>query len=316
MMKYICNIWKLCFLLGCMYPITVAVESNTCSVKTISTLTYINCVDIRLTGELPLSSKVPDTSTVVSLQLANSSGKIDETSFTNINHIQTIDIEHCALSKFVLPILPELKVLDISDSFIPSFDRNSLKNCKNLDRIYLKKNRMEISNGAFQDLIHLTILDIEQQNVTLNEQFLKGLKNLTLLSITDSTITTISKDIFKDVPELADLNLSRNPLEKIEIGALDPLKKLTQLNILDTDLNKLDAEIFKGNSILESLRAPAKAIKNFDLRKFMKNSPGFYIFDFSLTDCGNSAIHDLQSKIKDDEFVYVYFDGIERPDRC
>lgn len=290
--------------------------SSLCSVKSIASLTDINCVDMRLTGELPLESKVPDTSTVVTIHLANSSGKIDETSFTNINRIKTINIENCALSKFVLPNLPELKVLDISNSFLPRFERNSLKNCKNLERIYLKQNRMEITSGAFQDSSDLTILDIEQQNVTLNEQFVKGLKNLVLLSITDSTITSISKDVFKDVPELTDLNLSRNPLEKIENGALDPLKKLKHLNILDTDVSKLDAQLFKENSIFESLRASAKAIKKFDLRKFLTYCPGFYNFDFSLTDCGNSDIRDLQSKIKDDEFVFVYFDGIERPDRC
>ncbi|XP_072384290.1 tsukushi-like [Diabrotica undecimpunctata] len=294
------------------------VHGQICQVSGSDSITAIDCNTVRLVGrDLHLDSNIPSTSKLVVLNLNNCSGRIDDHSFSNIKHLRSLNIDNCVLEKFKVPNIPDLKDLDIRNSFLPRITRASLKNGKNLKRIALSENRVDITSGSFQDLTALTALDIEHQNITLDKHFLRGLRNLILLSITDSTVTQLSSDSFTEVPELLDLNLERNPIQHIENGALDPLKKLKNLNLLDNQLDKLEVSLFKETRNLESIRVPARVVKNFDLKKFLEYCPRFSNFDFSLSDCGEPEAKSLGRQAdKLNAYIYIYYDGIDRPDRC
>ena len=104
------------------------------------------------------------------------------------------------------------------------------------------------------DLAGLRLLDLSEQGITsLKLGDLDGLYNLYSLWLDGNRLTTLPKDIFRDLWTVNTINLDRNPLGTLPANAFGIRPSLEWLYLRQTRLTSIHADAFDGLSNLEYL---------------------------------------------------------------
>ncbi|KAG5899993.1 hypothetical protein JTB14_009082 [Gonioctena quinquepunctata] len=217
---------------------------------------------------------------IVSLHLGNCNGELEGYIIPNMELVTSISLADCDLKKLILPDLPKLTYVQVTNSAIPKLNKDTWKNVKQLPSIHLDGNHVEIEENAFTDLHSLKKLSVSHEKVPLSKNFLQGLDKLEELYLNDIGIKAIDVNTFDNTPELRQLSLGHNPVTTIDVDILKPLKKLIHFSLRGSDIEKLDVQMFKNQKHLEELDAPASSLADFDILKLVEFSPKFHVMNF------------------------------------
>ncbi|XP_041348072.1 leucine-rich repeat neuronal protein 1-like [Gigantopelta aegis] len=216
-----------------------------------------------------------------------------EATFANFNgHLQTVNCSKQGLREFPsdipfrtealilsknmfqnlssLPVLPHLRILDLSHNRIHSLDnRRIYDNIGRLQNLYLNGNAIRIlQHGSFSGLKYLDVLDLSQnalqkieihafgglnhlQELNLNHNFLRELKRIWLLSVSsiiklelaENFLYAIDKQVFDSLSNLVHLDLSANTIAKIDSEGFKGLHALKFLNLSHNNLKTVPSSI-------------------------------------------------------------------------
>ncbi|XP_070492483.1 protein artichoke-like [Chironomus tepperi] len=186
------------------------------------------------------------------------------------------------------PIIPKIlcsqfeNIYEIDLNFI-SIERileDSLRNCLNLEILWLMSNRIDyiheqafahttklqylilegnrmtnISENIFDNLVNLLELNISYNNfTTIPGGLFKGLVNLDILLMEGLNINTLNPEWFENFANLGGLVISNNNLTALPDDIFDNMKNLWGLDVSSNPIgDNIGSEVFKGMAKMEAL---------------------------------------------------------------
>nr|XP_040020515.1 toll-like receptor 21 [Gasterosteus aculeatus aculeatus]XP_040020516.1 toll-like receptor 21 [Gasterosteus aculeatus aculeatus]XP_040020517.1 toll-like receptor 21 [Gasterosteus aculeatus aculeatus] len=118
--------------------------------------------------------------------------------------------------------------------------RHFFRGLHSLRSLYLTHNDIFfLEPDAFDDLTGLQFLTLDNCCVgatQLQPGVFKNMRNLTLLVLENMGIQNFSKDVFGNLTQLSRLQLNRNVMQIVDVGALESLPNLNYLDIRNTPL--------------------------------------------------------------------------------
>uniref|UniRef100_A0A671TUQ5 TIR domain-containing protein n=1 Tax=Sparus aurata TaxID=8175 RepID=A0A671TUQ5_SPAAU len=187
--------------------------------------------------------------------------------------------------------LTNLKVLNIQDNSVFSFDSAFKVNLHKLESLNLHNNRLSgLQYGAFRNLSSLCVLDLESEApYIVHDGAFEGLGNLQTLSF---SVRDVYDELFIGMPQLKNLtvlfnwnqkssgqnddptfsnlpNLRRLVLKQLQVNSLHPdtfkyTPKLKDLHIVDSDLSDLTSELFWPIPNLQTLDLSNNNFRSLD----------------------------------------------------
>ena len=115
-------------------------------------------------------------------------------------------------------MLTQLEELDASDANI-KFVSGEISSLVNLEVLNLSQNKLESLPDEIGELHNLRILDLCNCGLSEIPSFIFRMKRLERIDLCDNQILNITKDHFKDMPNLVQVNIYGNPIKKTEKGA-------------------------------------------------------------------------------------------------
>uniref|UniRef100_T1GHD9 Uncharacterized protein n=1 Tax=Megaselia scalaris TaxID=36166 RepID=T1GHD9_MEGSC len=157
-------------------------------------------------------------------------------------------------SLYIFAKAGQLEEIDLSNNQI---EEDSLK------RIYFKSltslKILNLSRNANISSINYSVFkDTQLQNLNMSSVNLKNLnklgsKNLTILDLSQNSISLIPEDTFEDLENLELLNLGNNKISELQTNVFSSLKKLTKLILNCNVICDIPKGIFKDLSNLVTL---------------------------------------------------------------
>jgi len=138
--------------------------------------------------------------------------------FEKIYNFKELDISHNSIKSLpiVIPKYFRLEMFNGSSNRLTEFPV-ALSEVKSLRCIKLSNNNISYLNDEiFEKLIHLTELDLSQNDLTFIPASIGKLKNLKRLNISGNKIKSLPKE-FENLQSLENLDLSGNPMENVPI---------------------------------------------------------------------------------------------------
>jgi len=149
-------------------------------------------------------------------------------------------------------IFPNLEILDLLEVKLTKWNRDFLKNAKNLKRIWLAKNEIEeLGDNSFLGASGLENLILHNNKITkISDKAFNGLAQLKSLEMQHNLMTSLNKNVFLSLKKLKELNLSHNMLRKVDENAFAGSNKIEFLNLDHNNITDLPANVFKGQTNL------------------------------------------------------------------
>ncbi|KAJ8913427.1 hypothetical protein NQ315_017171 [Exocentrus adspersus] len=224
------------------------------------------------------------TTDVQFVYLRNSTGGINNKTFSNFTKLKSLDIQFSHIDKFSLNINTVNSIYLMHNSKFPALSAELMEDCcKTVSILFLVGNNdLKIETGAFKHMTNLTHLTISKQNITsLTKQFFDGLNKLTYLNLKLNGILKINENAFEDLAELNHLILSYNNFTKLEAKTFHNLKLLEAMELQGLNFSEFDLNIFSSQKELKTLELPTKLIGKLELEQLVKAFPKLETFGFS-----------------------------------
>ena len=124
-----------------------------------------------------------------------------------------------------------------------------------LEFLYIEDGADSFPDGVFRGLGRLHWLVLNRNGITgLSPDVFEGLTNLRRLSIRyDDALKTLEPGVFAALTRLEELNLNHNDLRTLPLGVFDGLERLEELALFDNRLSELEVGLFDGLASLELL---------------------------------------------------------------
>ncbi|XP_043945268.1 vasorin [Protopterus annectens] len=203
---------------------------------------------------------------------------LDEQDFLGLSQLQFLDLSQNKISdlkKNIFHQLPSLRNLDLSSNQITEISNETFSGLHLLERLYLDNNKIQhIHPSAFDTLemllelklqnnqLHvvpplklpsLLLLDISGNKIPLLTRDIFLSVNIESLKIAGLGITSLDEDLFENLKNLHELDLSDNQLQNVP-AALLKLPMLTKLNISSNgQISQLHATDFYNLHVLQEL---------------------------------------------------------------
>ena len=186
---------------------------------------------------------------------------IDTNTFYGLFQIEAIDLGYNNLeviNKDAFYELNYLEYLNLDSNIINHIDQNAFFYAKNLTKLSLKDNLLDINENFLDNLKNLEELDMENNRVrSLNKvNFFNNLRSLKKLKIKSNFVSSIEQ-VFKglDMSErITEIDLSSNLLVKLDNGDFpEKFKNLSRLILDNNKITLIGSETFKYMKNLNSL---------------------------------------------------------------
>nr|XP_012234051.1 PREDICTED: protein toll-like isoform X2 [Linepithema humile] len=184
-----------------------------------------------------------------------------------LSHLYLSSNNFLTLSNNTFSQLRNLAVLTLNNNsfiFLPSY---LLRNNTNLRTINLSSNRKKLytlPSGFFSNLTKLRILNLGNNGlIFLPKDLLWGCFSLTILVLSKNNINTVSANLFRDLKNLAELNIDSNKLEKFSLNITLYLKNLQKLDASKNRISSIiDPNAFYSVPKLEVLNMAENFLRN------------------------------------------------------
>lgn len=148
----------------------------------------------------------------------------------------------------MLPYLPHLIYLDLSNNHIRTMDNHLFAPVQKLKHLTFANNQLQtLHQGSFSSIISLDNLDLSFNQISsIHPHAFARLNHLKSLNLRGNRLTNISRHWFQDVFDIRELDLSKNLLTTIDAAILDPLTRLYAFNLADNKIRNIQLEAFRG----------------------------------------------------------------------
>lgn len=167
-----------------------------------------------------------------------------------------------------LRLLPEVKILQISNNKIKKLEPGSFDGVYNLESLSLYNNNLqEIKNGVFRDLGKVKNLNIGMNQIASIELDafidLKSLSELNLAFNNLNTVPNAINNLPREAP-IKTLHLNNNKLKSLDSSVLSNLNKLETLNLNDNEISSITTNAFSGLANLKELNLKSNYLSNLN----------------------------------------------------
>jgi Leucine-rich repeat (LRR) protein len=171
---------------------------------------------------------------------------IDSDLFLNLNYIKELSVSNFHFNEY-------FQTRSDKSNNILSY----MKNLTNLEKLSLYSCDIDLRNqDIFKHLINLKELNITNSYFELiNDNMLKGLKDLHYLNLSCNGITKFIGP-FTDLKNLLVLDLSDNPIKRINSNSFNGLSKLNKLILSECPIEKIEEKSFSSLKCLTLLDGP------------------------------------------------------------
>ncbi|XP_011301455.1 leucine-rich repeat-containing protein 15 [Fopius arisanus] len=178
-----------------------------------------------------------------------------------LKHLEDLDLSRNLLigplGTNLLPTMPRLRVLTLSENQLAIVKQGALGGLPNLTYLSLSHNQIDVlEDHAFRHLSALTRLDLaSNQIVAVSSASLAHLDNLVTLDLTHNFLPSLTSDLIVPFKNLEDLRLDDNDITMIDPEISTSKLKLKRFtlsdNPLNCDCNILEFANWLSNSTLE-----------------------------------------------------------------
>lgn len=220
----------------------------------------------------------------------NNISSITSTSFRLNENLQELFLDGNSLkfsneqtSKRIFENLKALKFLSIKNNeleVLPAF--TGLDNLKEFD---LSSNFLRtLPWNSYKLLTSLNTLKLNNNQMSLNADFLQFYHNISSLQLQSNQISTIDDRAFDKLKDLIELDLSYNNLTKLEANKFKNLSNMTTLDVSYNQIDEIERKIFKVCPNLLMFRASGNKCVNKTILIF-----GEQTIDRELGQCFNKS---------------------------
>jgi insulin-like growth factor-binding protein complex acid labile subunit len=226
-----------------------------------------------------------------------SNGRLEEVNIDNLPFLQFLRLKSSSVERISLKSLHSLKRLFLyinrlqtslqADLFeqVPNIEKLTVKSDSFSFDYVMEEKSLLISFKSFNDVDFAPIYPISNEIETLrindstisnSRTFLsvsRYFRNVLDLSITNSRIEKIDREMFEELSNLRSLSLQYNRyLRKIDYDAFSNLKELTNLSLAYNSIRSLDKRVFSSLVDLEILNVTENGIKRLNKEIFSNQS--------------------------------------------
>ncbi|KAJ8921672.1 hypothetical protein NQ315_010581 [Exocentrus adspersus] len=181
-----------------------------------------------------------------------------------------------SIPAYNVDIFPNLDVGDLeyfsfrfcplpNDSFNTTLEKFNITGINSMQLEEIRSTNLKtLTKELFYGLSYLKRLSFSLFRIDLEEDFLEHLPNLTALYLDNNEIHKIEANMFKYVPKLRILHLSRNSISYLPEGLFQNLSNLQQLHLWKNELTTVNRNIFTGLKQLKSLELSSNKIVSID----------------------------------------------------
>lgn len=156
---------------------------------------------------------------------------------------------------------------------------------------FLNCETSKIPDGLFKLYAGIKVLDVS--NMKLKSIATVELKSLEDLNASNNELIEIPQ--FPETNNLQKLDLSNNPIERMDPKSLKTLLKLSDLNLAATNLSEIPAKMFWYQENLRTVNLSRNHLLNIDMNLFL---PSFYsLEELYLDDNSITILTDLPSSV-------------------
>lgn len=149
--------------------------------------------------------------------------------------------------------LDQLENLTLSRG-VASIGGDTFSEVRNLKRLIIEHNRLELRAGTFEVLGNLTYLGLAYNQINNVEPGLfNGLESLEVLSLAFNKIKNLGAESFNGLNTLRYLNLRGNSIESFDVATFATLPELTRLELALNPFERLPKGLFAENRKLTTL---------------------------------------------------------------
>ncbi|XP_048408672.1 vasorin-like [Stegostoma tigrinum] len=218
----------------------------------------------------------PDTSSIYAFE--NSISTLHKEDFAELQKLKLLHLSHNKITRLPHEVFQSLSVLsnlDLSSNQITEINNNTFMGLQELERLYLQQNKIKTIHAAAFDtltklvelklqdnLLHhlpplqlptLLLLDLSRNNIPDNDLRSIQAPEIESLKLAGLGLSTIDEDIFKNMKNLQELDLSENQLVTVS-AILQHLSELTFLSVRGNNkMSHLKDEDFKHIRNLQKL---------------------------------------------------------------
>ncbi|XP_015115815.1 leucine-rich repeat protein soc-2 homolog [Diachasma alloeum] len=230
------------------------------SFKGQSSLTYLDLCD-NLLSQLSPQAFVP-LKVLRSLKMRGNRLSVSALSaLRGLKHLEELDLSRNLLigplGPNLLPSMPRLRVLTLSENELGTVKQGALGGLRNLTYLSLSHNQIDVlEDHAFRHLSTLTRLDLaSNQIVAVSSASLAHLDNLITLDLTHNFLPSLTSDLIIPFRNLQDLRLDDNDITMVDSEIPTSKLKLKRFSLSDNplncDCNILEFANWLSNSSLE-----------------------------------------------------------------
>ncbi|RZB49874.1 LRR 8 domain containing protein [Asbolus verrucosus] len=286
--------------------------------------TYLEVSNLVLEKGKPLVVQQNSTQ----LQIKGLNGTLYSDSLSQLSQVsdlkifinQIIDIETGAICS-----APKLKRFEIDLSYnahAPVLTKNMFEGCDNLEELFLVgnyDNLTTLDSDALQSLPNLKYLYIRNFNLKhLTQDYFKGLKSLTNLTLFRCSIEEIDSNAFVGLANLEEVRFEFNGFERLPNSLFKNTPKLVNLLLFGNNITNLTWDEFDGLASLERLELIRNQINTFDGNKITKFMPNLKVLliEFKTLECDQrKKLNNYDEYAGSHEVLFLYKFGFD-PDSC
>ncbi|XP_008557950.1 slit homolog 2 protein [Microplitis demolitor] len=215
-------------------------EAN--SLKSLASLTYLDLSD-NLLSQLSPQAFGP-LKQLRSLKMRGNRLSVSALSaLRGLKNLEELDLSSNLLigplGPNLLPSMPKLRFLTLSENELINVEQGALAGLKNLTYLSLSHNQIDVlEDHSFKYLSTLTRLDLASNRiVAVSSASLAHLENLVTLDLTHNFLRSLTADLVVPLTSLQDLRLDDNDITMVSSEVPTSKLKLKRLSLADNPLN-------------------------------------------------------------------------------
>lgn len=278
---------------------------NNCSLSEIPVLDNLpNLEYLNLTNNDIKSIELLTFSNLENLQdvslVNNKLSYIPPNLFANNTELTKLSLDGNQLDTIEIRV-PTLEILSLESCHLRVFDELSSKELNEVIYLNLKNNQISnLTATSFNHMYMLETIDLSDNNlgvldsrifrknleldkIILDNNLLKTLPNffiqtadgafkVTYFSCNNCGISSITNQVFANMPELSTLLLARNNLDSLNDNSFSNLLDLIKLDLSDNQIRMIDEHAFSNNKKLRVINLSGNPLKSLDPIIFKENS--------------------------------------------
>ncbi|XP_054889387.1 carboxypeptidase N subunit 2-like [Poeciliopsis prolifica] len=200
--------------------------------------------------------------------------------FQNLGSLRVLDLSQNRIQEVTgetFSGLASLEILKMGNNLIGNLTSDTFHNISQLTELHLEWNGIaQLDDAVFSVLTNLSVLNLRGNRLTaftnkvfggeptnLKELNLKGnrltelsldsLSSLTVLTLSDNQLSSLTENLFRNLTSLESLDMSGNQLTSLPEGIFKDLLSIEVINLHNNNLTELDSKLFQDQILLKRL---------------------------------------------------------------